>query len=280
MGNLAISEEEVKSLMIAMKKRYDLDFTNYETSSLCRGVTRLMAKHKISAPLELWSRVLKDDDFFLNSIDDLMINLTELFRNPEAWLGVRQNVLENLKYKQNLKVWHAGCSTGEEVYTMAMILDDCGLLESSEIVATDLSKKALSQAQNGEYSIQIMNKYAKSFKAFFPKRSLEDFFDFEADNATIKSKFKKNVTFQQHNLVSCEMSGKYDIIFCRNVLIYFDGILKERIINFLESCLTEDGYLVLGFYDTIPQRILEVFDVKDQNSRIYKKKVKEIIKAI
>lgn len=280
MGSLAISEEEVKSLMTAMKKRYDLDFTNYETSSLCRGVTRLMAKHKISAPLDLWSRVLNDDDFFLNSIDDLMINLTELFRNPEAWVGVRKSVLENLKYKQNLKVWHAGCSTGEEVYTMAMILDDCGLLDRSDILATDLSKKALAQAQSGEYSIQLMNKYAKSFKKFFPKRILEDFFDLDTDIATIKLRYKRNVTYQQHNLVSCDMTDKFDIIFCRNVLIYFDGVLKQRIINFLESCLTEDGYLVLGFYDTIPQRVLEVFDVKDQSSRIYKKKVKEIIKAI
>ena len=280
MGSLAISEEEVKSLMTAMKKRYDLDFTNYETSSLCRGVTRLMAKHKISAPLDLWSRVLNDDDFFLNSIDDLMINLTELFRNPEAWEGVRKSVLENLKYKQNLKVWHAGCSTGEEVYTMAMILDDCGLLDRSDILATDLSKKALAQAQSGEYSIQLMNKYAKSFKKFFPKRILEDFFDLDTDIATIKPRYKRNVTYLQHNLVSCDMTDKFDIIFCRNVLIYFDGVLKQRIINFLESCLTEDGYLVLGFYDTIPQRVLEVFDVKDQSSRIYKKKVKEIIKAI
>ncbi|WP_258101325.1 CheR family methyltransferase [Marinoscillum pacificum] len=280
MGSLAISEEEVKSLMTAMKKRYDLDFTNYETSSLCRGVTRLMAKHKISAPLDLWSRVLNDDDFFLNSIDDLMINLTELFRNPEAWVGVRKSILENLKYKQNLKVWHAGCSTGEEVYTMAMILDDCGLLDRSDILATDLSKKALAQAQSGEYSIQLMNKYAKSFKKFFPKRILEDFFDLDTDIATIKPRYKRNVTYQQHNLVSCDMTDKFDIIFCRNVLIYFDGVLKQRIINFLESCLTEDGYLVLGFYDTIPQRVLEVFDVKDQSSRIYKKKVKEIIKAI
>lgn len=280
MANPAISEEEVKALMIAMKKRYDLDFTNYETGSLCRGVVRLMSKNKISGPWELWQRVLRDDDFFLNSIDDLMINLTELFRNPEAWTGVRESVLKSLMFKPELKIWHAGCSTGEEVYTMAMILEECGLLDKSEILATDLSKKALAQARAGRYSLAVMSKYEKSFSAFFPKRTLKEFFDFDDENASIKEHYKQNVRFEQHNLVTCEIGQKYDVIFCRNVLIYFDGVLKERIINFLESSLTEDGFLILGFYDTIPQRILEVFDVKDQSARIYKKRVKKTVKTI
>lgn len=280
MPNSTISEEEVKSLMIAMKKRYDLDFTNYETSSLCRGVVRLMSKNKLTGPLELWQKVLKDDSFFLNSIDDLMINLTELFRNPEAWVEVRENVLKSLMFKPSLKIWHAGCSSGEEVYTMAMILEDCGLLDRSEILATDLSKKILAQASSGEYSLQVMEKYEKSFHAFFPGRSLKEFFDFDDQKARIKKHYKENVRFEHHNLVTCEMPQLYDVIFCRNVLIYFDGVLKERIINFLEGCLTEDGFLILGFYDTIPQRILEVFDVKDQSARIYKKKVKKVVKTI
>ncbi|MCV9385199.1 CheR family methyltransferase [Reichenbachiella ulvae] len=268
-----VTEEEVKAMMIAMKKRYDLDFTNYESKSLSRGIVRLMTKHRMNGMADLWGKVLQDDEFFLNSIDDLLVNLTELFRNPDAWLMIKNEILPQFKFKNNLDIWHAGCSTGEEVCTMAIVLEEVGQLHKSRILASDLSRTALSKAKAGCYSNASMRNYGRPFKKFMPNRELEDFFNFSESGACIKQHYIKNVEYKQQNLVECEMDRKFDVIFCRNVLIYFDGELKTRLLSFFESCLKEDGYLILGYYDTMPNQSIDIFDIHDQSTRIYKKKV-------
>ena len=118
---VAISDEELNALMVAVKNRYGLDFTNYEKGSLKRGVSRLMMKHHMDSLLELWARILRDAEFFSEAIDDLLVNLTELFRNPDVWLMLRDQILDEFKH-QKLKIWHAGCSNGEEVCTMSKII--------------------------------------------------------------------------------------------------------------------------------------------------------------
>ena len=119
-----ISNEELKSLTIAIKRRYGIDFTKYETKSLKRGFARLIMKNKMDSILNLWSKIMSDRNFFSECIDDLMVNLTELFRNPEIWLKLKEDVLPKYKTNQNIEMWHAGCSSGEEVYTMAIVLKD------------------------------------------------------------------------------------------------------------------------------------------------------------
>ena len=183
-----VSDEEMVSLMQAIKKRYDLDFTNYERSSLKRGIVRLMMKHGMESMLELWSRILKDRDFFMLAIDDLLVNLTELFRNPDVWIKIRDNVLGEFQGKP-LRVWHAGCSTGEEVCTMSIVLEEKSLLYSSNLLATDLSTKALEKAREGRYSQALLKQYLKPFLEYFPNRKMEDFFDFEGNSATVKRQY-------------------------------------------------------------------------------------------
>ncbi|MEP4091911.1 protein-glutamate O-methyltransferase CheR [Reichenbachiella sp.] len=271
-----ISEEEVKSLMIAMKKRYGLDFTNYETKSLNRGITRLMSKHKMNGMIDLWGRILKDDDFFMSSIDDLLVNLTELFRNPDAWMMIRDEVLPTFKRANEIKIWHAGCSTGEEIYTMAIVLEESNMLFKSSMMATDLSQTALRKAKSGIYSKASLKNYLKPFMKFFPDRSMEDYFDFGENGACIKPRYTKKVTFERHNLVELKMEKKFDIIFCRNVMIYFDSELKSRILNFLNGCLNDGGYLILGYYDTMPNESIDLFDIHNNSTRIYKKRLTPI----
>lgn len=271
-----ISTEEVKALMIAMKKRYGLDFTNYEIRSLKRGITRLMGKHKMNGMIDLWGRVLNDDDFFTSSIDDLLVNLTELFRNPDAWMMIRDEILPTFRKANEIDIWHAGCSTGEEIYTMAIVLEESNMLFKSNALATDLSQSALKKAKDGVYSKTILKNYLKPFLKFFPNRSLEDYFDFKETNATIKPRYTKKVSFRHHNLVELKMEKKFDIIFCRNVMIYFDSELKSRILDFLNNCLKEGGYLVLGYYDTMPNQSIDIFDIHDNSTRIYKKRLTPI----
>ncbi|RJE75419.1 hypothetical protein BGP76_14995 [Reichenbachiella sp. MSK19-1] len=259
--------------MQAMKNRYGLDFTNYEKKSFKRSIVRLMMKHKIGSMLELWSRILKDKQFFLDGIDDLLVNLTELFRNPDAWIMIRDNILDKFKNKSQLKIWHAGCSTGEEVYTMSMVLDEKGMLYKTKSLATDLSDAALNKAKNGVYSLLIMKQYLKPFLEFYPKRKMDDFFEFQEKDAVIRQDYKRHITFKKHNLVQDHVHEKFDIIFCRNVMIYFDETLKLKVLNLFNDCLNEGGYLVIGYYDIMPDGGKQIFDTYDVRTRIYKKKI-------
>jgi len=272
-----ISDEEVKAFMLAMRKRYDLDFTNYEPKSLGRGMVRLMSKHNMNGMLDLWSKILKDDEFFLNSIDDLMVNLTELFRNPEAWLRIKKEVLPHFVKKDKIAIWHAGCSTGEEVITLAIVLDEMGILHKCEALATDLSNTALETAKKGTYGMNSIKNYEKAFKRYDPSKKLSDYFSYGVNSATIKPYYLSKATFKRDNLVELNDHGKFDVIFCRNVLIYFDGKLKAQILAHLETRLNDGGYIILGYYDTMPNQSIDIFDVHDNSVRIYRKKVNEMI---
>ncbi|UXP31099.1 protein-glutamate O-methyltransferase CheR [Reichenbachiella agarivorans] len=269
----SISDEELNALMQAMKNRYGLDFTNYEKKSFKRSIVRLMMKHKIGSMLELWSKILKDKQFFLDGIDDLLVNLTELFRNPDAWIMIRDNILDKFKNKSQFKVWHAGCSTGEEVYTMSMVLEDKGMLYKTKSLATDLSDAALNKAKNGIYSLMIMKQYLKPFLEFYPNRKMDDYFTFQEKDAVIKDEYKRHITFKKHNLVQDAVHEKFDIIFCRNVMIYFDETLKINVLNLFNDCLNEGGFLIIGYYDIMPDAGKAIFDTYDVRTRIYKKKI-------
>lgn len=266
-----ITDEELIALMQAIKNRYGLDFTNYEQRSLKRGMSRLMMKHKMTSLLELWSRVLKDKDFFMSAMDDLLVNLTELFRNPDVWIMIRDKILDEFQGKA-LKIWHAGCSTGEEVYTMAIVLEEKNMLNTTKSLATDLSKTALNKAIAGDYSLILLKEYLKPFLKFYPNRKMEDYFDFHDRHATIKAQYKAHVNFKKHNLVNEPVNEKFDIIFCRNVMIYFDEKLKNQVLNLLNSCLNDEGYLIIGYYDIMPDAGKALFDLYDIKTRIYKKK--------
>ncbi len=263
------SDEELTALMQAMKNRYGLDFTNYEKSSLKRGIIRLMMKNNMTSSLELWSKVLKDREFFINAIDDLLVNLTELFRNPDVWLKIRQDILPKFDGKP-LNIWHAGCSTGEEVYTMGIVLDEHRVLERSSVLATDLSSTALKKAEIGEYSLLLLEQYLTPFMKFYSNRRLEDYFNFRQTHATIKPRYQRQVTFKRHNLVHDGMNQKFDIIFCRNVMIYFDETLKLKVLNLLKDSLRPGGYLIIGYYDIMPDAGKKMFDLYDVKTRIYK----------
>ena len=266
-----ISEEELSALMMAIKNRYGLDFTNYEKGSLKRGIVRLMSKHHMESLIELWGRVLKDHDFFANAIDDLLVNLTELFRNPDVWIKLRDDILLQYGTVNNLNIWHAGCSTGEEVYTMAIVLEEKGLLYRTNVLATDLSSRALAKARGGNYPRQLMNQYLTPLIKYFPFSRMEDYFDFEKSHATVKSRYKDHVRFERHNLVTDPMHERFEIILCRNVMIYFDEKLKSKVLDLLFQALRPGGYLIIGYYDIMPDYGKTLFKVKDLQTRIYQK---------
>lgn len=267
-----ISDEELNSLTNAIKTRYGIDFTNYERASLKRGFARLIQKQDLGSVIGLWSKIMRDKEFLLGCIDDLTVNLTELFRNPEIWVKLKDDVLPQYQANYKLDFWHAGCSSGEEVYTMAMVLQDRNLLHKSTALATDLSAGILEQAKKGSYSNVLVNRYLKGFKQCFPKGQLDELFEMGEHESKVKEKYKKHVQYQRHNLVHDPMHKTFDIIFCRNVMIYFDDVLKMKVLKLFHSSLKEDGFFVIGYYDMLPAEHKTLFELYDSTTRLYRKK--------
>jgi len=265
----AISEEEVKSFTAVLKTKYGIDFTNYEMNSLTRGFNRVLSKHRMSSTLDLWAHILKDREFLTVFIDDMTVNLTELFRNPEFWEDIIR-ILPEYGKSRKLNIWHAGCSSGEEVYTMAILLHELGLAQNAKIVGSDLSSRILAQAEAGDYSLNA-SRYAKSLQKVYPKLDITKYFQAEGDRFTVKKFLKQNITFMQHDLVKGKSPGVFDIIFCRNVMIYFDEQLKLKVLELFYHSLPPDALFVIGYYDMMPQGFGKYFSLLHASSRIYKR---------
>lgn len=266
-----ITDEELNSLTTAIKTRYGIDFTCYEKKSLKRGFARLIARNDLGSMMGLWSKILKDKEFLIKYIDDLLVNLTELFRNPEIWLKIKDDVLEQLKNKPSIKIWHAGCSTGEELYSMAIVLKQQGLLAKTQALASDLSTTALETAKKGTYSKMLWKKYTASYQNYYPKGDPSHHFTVTEEEIIVNSGLKNHVKFLRHNLVQDSMDKKFDIIFCRNVMIYFDETLKMKVLKLFHNALEDDGFFIIGYYDMLPESSKELFKLYDATTRIYKK---------
>ena len=268
-----ITDEELTSLTNAIKQRYGIDFTNYEKKSLKRGFARLVSKNNFKSILELWGKIIGNKDFFYASIDDLLVNLTEMFRNPEIWVKIKDDLLPKLMLKPNIVIWHAGCSTGEEVYTMTIVLRESNLLYKAKITASDLSNQALEQAKQARYPMLLWKKYLASYLKYFKSENgkLENYFQLADQEILIKEDIKRNINFIKHNLVTEPAIPKCNIIFCRNVMIYFDDTLKMKLLKKFYDALEDDGYFIIGFYDMLPNEYKDLFTLYDPETRIYKK---------
>lgn len=271
-SKLEINDEELDSLTNAIKARYGLDFTNYERISLKRGIVRALEKNELTSTMGLWSKIMKEKDFLISCIDDITVNLTEWYRNPEVWIKIKKDLLPKYISKQTINMWHAGCSSGEEAYSMAFILKEANMLNKAATLATDISAKGLERAIKGAYSNISISKFHKNYNQEFKNAKLEDWFQMGKFDSQIKDEIKKNIVFENHNLVQEKMEKKFDIIFCRNVLVYFDDVLKMRALKLFESCLNDGGYFIIGFNDILPAEHKNLFDVFDQSTRIYQKR--------
>lgn len=268
---LDITDEELISLTTAIKTRYGIDFTSYEKKSLKRGFARLIARNDLGSLVGLWSKILKDKEFLIKYIDDLLVNLTELFRNPEIWLRIKDDLLEKLRDQPTINIWHAGCSTGEEIYSMAIVLKEQGLLKKTRALATDLSTTALDTAGKGVYNKMLWKKYTTSYLSYYPRGKPENHFSVDENEITVNADLKSHVRFLRHNLVQDEMKKKFNIIFCRNVMIYFDEALKMKVLKLFHASLEDDGYFIIGYYDMLPESSKDLFKLHDATTRIYKK---------
>jgi chemotaxis protein methyltransferase CheR len=267
-----VTDEELNSINRAILVRYGIDFTNYETTSFKRRLARAVHVFNMEGVHELWMKLLRDKDFIYKLIDELTVGLTDLFRNPELWLTLERKVIVPLtENNKTLNYWHAGCSTGEEIFTFSIVLDFLGLRQKTKGWATDINQGFIDRAQAGQYHSSSKRSFEKNFNVFSRgKAPLSKYYDELPDGEIqLNLNLLSQVTFQNHNLVSDEVNKKFNLIFCRNVLIYFDKTLQTKVLNKFADSLEPNGFLVLGYYDTNPLVLTDRFKLIDATTRIY-----------
>ncbi len=264
---------EIQLLLEAIYLKYGYDFRNYSQASIKRRILRRLDLSKLATITEMLHKILYDERFFETMLVDLSINVTEMFRDPSFYKAFRQIVVPALKEYPFLKVWHAGCATGEEVYSMAIVLKEEGLLGRTRIYATDFNEAVLRTAKEGIYPIGTMKKYSSNYQQSGGHGSLSDYYAARYDYAVMDKSLKENVVFADHNLVTDSVFGEMNLILCRNVLIYFNRELQNSVIRLFRDSLSPEGFLCLGSKESI--RFSEYsHDFEDivMLQRIYRKK--------
>ncbi len=268
----AVERLEIDLLFEAMHRRYGYDFRHYASSSAARRVMRRVAREGLSSVSELQHCVLHDESVAEALLRDLSINVTELFRDPEFYCALRDTVLPQLAAHVHLKFWHAGCATGEEVYSMAILLTEEGLYERSQLYATDFNPVALEAANSGVFPLARMRLYSSNYLQAGGKRSLSDYYHANYERTIMDEKLKQSILFTHHNLATDSSFGEMQVIICRNVLIYFDRELQERVLQLFDDSLCDAGFLCLGSHETLKlSGLADRYETVVDKQRIYRK---------
>jgi chemotaxis protein methyltransferase CheR len=242
---------ELDLLLEGIYQRYGFDFRNYGKAHAKRRILHRLAVSGFRSISELLHEVLHDESLFHILLQDLSINTTEMFRDPEFFLELRQQVIPVLKTYPFIKVWHAGCSTGEEVYSMAILLQEEGLLSRSQIYATDFNPVVLKAAREGIYPASQMKEYTRNYLNSGGKHSLSDYYSARYDSVILNKSLKENLVCADHNLVTDGVFGEMHLVMCRNTLIYFNKILQNRVVGLFRDSLIPGGFLCLGSKESL-----------------------------
>ncbi|WP_038032734.1 CheR family methyltransferase [Thermonema rossianum] len=265
---------QLRRLIEMIKKRYDYDFSNYAMSSFRRRVQRFIELFRIESMEELIRKLELDKQFFKTFLSEITVNVTEMFRDPTFWVELRDEIIPSiLMNKKEFRVWHAGCSSGEEVFSMAILLDEMGILDQVEIVATDIDYSILDKAQQATYNLRNMEEVnKKNYQRFMGKRTLEAYYKVEDGKAVMDKTLLRNVQFVEHNLVNGEKIGVFDLILCRNVMIYFNQTLQNEVLKLFHASLPRYGYLAIGSKESLIWcEYANKFIIVNNNEKIYKK---------
>lgn len=281
-GDLLHSEElidderqkiEVELLLEGVYRMYGNDFRDYAYDSISRRIMHMVRQLGLSSITALLDRVLHDAGALEQLLRGLTINVTEMFRTPSLFLHFRNKIVPFLHTYPSIRIWHAGCSTGEEVLSMAILLQEEGLYEKTRIYATDIDQEALEKAQSGKVILASMQQYTQNYILAGGKGSFSDYYAVDHhDKVTFSSSLLKHVIFAKHNLVTDQSFNEFHVIFCRNVMIYFNRNLQKRVHSLFHESLSRFGVLVLGERETIRFSGFEpYYEPLSEAEKIYRK---------
>ena len=268
-----VEDIEIRLLLEAIYQLYGYDFRSYSPASMRRRIMHRLTMSGFSTVLEMTDRVLRDRQFFVTLLNDLTVNVTEMFRDPEFYKAFREEVVPVLKTFPFIKIWHAGCSTGEEIYSMAILLEEEGLYERAMLYATDIDKNVLAAAKKGIYPIHAFKQYTDNYRRAGGRQSLSDYATARYDSVIMEQRLKRNIVFADHDLATDQVFGEMHVILCRNVLIYFDRPLQQRVFKLFGESLDMGGFLCLGTKESLRfSGNEESFDVVNRSLRIFRKR--------
>ncbi|MFW6324665.1 MAG: CheR family methyltransferase [Desulfovibrionales bacterium] len=272
MNRQDLEEIEITVLLEAIFQRYGYDFRQYARASLRRRVRNILNRTNLGTVSELIPRVLRDKNFFADIIAEFSITVTEMFRDPGYFRSLRENVVPYLKTYPYVKVWHAGCATGEEVYSTAILLEEEQFLDRVTFFATDFNGAALEKAEQGIYPLERIQKYTANYQAAGGKGSFGDYYHAAHDSVIFAGSLKRNITFADHNLATDDVFSEMHFISCRNVLIYFDRNLQNRVLTLFCNSLVHGGILALGSKESLRfSSVQNKFEPIDPKWKIYRK---------
>lgn len=242
---------EFELLIRAIEMRYGYNFEHYKKASLMRSIKRIISKRNIPSIAELIPLVLKDETLFNEMLCDISIPVTDMFRDPHVFLAIREKVIPILKTYPFVKIWHAGCASGEEVYSLAIMLQEEGLYDRVRMYGTDINVRAISHAKEGIFSAEKLDDFEKNYLKAGGKYHLHDYFNIKYKSMIIDSQLKRNTFFFSHNLASDQTFGEMHMVLCRNVIIYFDNQLQTKVIHLFDESLCFGGFLCLGTKESL-----------------------------
>lgn len=241
-----IKDEELDMLLQELHQSYGYDFTEYARASLKRRVARLLVIDRFPSFAELYYRVKTDATYLRRVVEELTVNVTEMFRDPLTFKVIREKVLPVLATHPFIRIWHAGCASGEEVYSMAILLDEAGLLHKSLLYATDLNPTVIENVRRGIFPMAHMKQYSENYIASGGKKDFSGYYTAKYDWAKFAERLKTKMIVAPHNLVSDRSFNEFQLILCRNVLIYFNKELQDKVFQLFDDSLERLGFLVLG----------------------------------
>jgi chemotaxis protein methyltransferase CheR len=263
---------EVELLLEAIYQHYGFDFRAYAYASIKRRLKKRMADEGLRTLTGLLERVLHDPLCMERLLFDLTVHATAMFRDPTFFRVFREKVVPVLRTYPFIRIWHAGCSTGEEVYSMAILLREEGLYDRARLYATDLNEVVLRRAKDGIFPLAKMREFTTNYLQSGGARSFSDYYVAKYDGALMDPSLAENVVFSQHNLVTDRSFAEFNVVLCRNVLIYFDRPLQNRVLDLFEQSLVPFGFLALGKKESlrftdVQSRFLPV----DEREKVYRK---------
>jgi chemotaxis protein methyltransferase CheR len=268
----AVSNDEIQALLDVIYERYHYDFRHYAQASLKRRLQQALVAMSCNGIAELQEKILTDPHAFSALLSYLTVQVTDLFRDPTFYAALRPQVVPLLATYPSLKIWVAGCSTGEEAYSLAILLSEAALLERTLIYATDINAQSLAQARTGVYSLERMKQYTLNHRASGGLGSLSEYYHAARGNALMAAELRRRITFADHSLATDGIFSEVQMVCCRNVLIYFDTELRDRALGLFAEALCPRGFLCLGTKESVRfSAQAHRFEDVDLSQKIYRR---------
>ncbi|MEO6127719.1 MAG: protein-glutamate O-methyltransferase CheR [Ferruginibacter sp.] len=248
---MIVGKNDIEKLLLEVHDRYGYDFTGYSRASLQRRIDAFFSRSRLTNYSDIKNKLLNDTAYFMQFVEEVTVNVTEMFRDATFYKYLREHVLPVLATYPFIRIWHAGCSTGEEVYSMAIILKEASLLQKSILYATDLNAAVIEKAKKGIFPAGMMQQNSENYRKAGGIEDFSIYYTANYNSAKLDESLNKRMVFSTHNLVSDASFNEFQLILCRNVLIYFDRDLQEQVLKLFDKSLESLGFLALGTKESI-----------------------------